>query len=24
VLSGDLYNIDLGTIQHDTVTLTNA
>jgi uncharacterized protein (TIGR03435 family) len=23
VVSGDLYNINLGTIQHDTVTLTN-
>jgi len=24
VLNGDLYNINLGTVQHDTVTLTNA
>jgi uncharacterized protein (TIGR03435 family) len=24
VLSGDLYNINLGTVRHDTVTLTNA
>jgi uncharacterized protein (TIGR03435 family) len=24
VVAGDLYNINLGTIQHDTVTLTNA
>jgi uncharacterized protein (TIGR03435 family) len=24
VLNGDLYNINLGTVRHDTVTLTNA